>query len=714
MSSKKHPNDIPPRHELLRIEGLSLLKSFAGDIADIDNIESLLWTVAEKTISKLGWVDCVIYLKDDQRNILVQMAAFGPKSMDYKSIFEPIEIPIGKGVVGRVASTGESMRIGNTQEFKGYIEDDAPRLSELAVPIKFGNEIMGVIDSEHPDPNFYQTEDQLILETIAGITATKIESSKKTRSNESLALFYKRNPNPVLQIGFDRSVSFINSTAKTSFPETKINGMVDNRPGLQKALEKASKKGHSMWRSANIAKETEPAPKDPNLKQVHQTVTEFHIVHLPSGQFNLYGHDISHILDLQKKAESANEAKSRFLSVMSHEIRTPLNAILGLTDLLTHDEPTRQQQLQHLAYMEFSGKHLLSLVNDILDLEKMAAGNVTGLPSLFNLIDLIQNIGESFQNRADRTGLAWSVNCDPKVPKMIYSDSKWLTQILNNLISNAIKYTQLGSIKLNVQLAEEAEEKDETSPMIEFSIIDTGRGIPSHEIDRILGPFEQIQGDPNIEGTGLGLAIVTSLVDKMDGRLTIKSELDKGSTFTVQLPLIERSSQEQLSQEHQVPDGKAFPDGKALEPTLDPSTPPNRLTTEHSAPHQTCTILLADDNELNRFVACKLLNRWGHEVHEASNGEEAVTLWRMLGPCLILMDIQMPVMDGVDATILIREEEKKKGIKRSPILALTADAEESTLKRILQSGMDDRVIKPFDPPTLRAMVMDIILQFVQP
>ena len=185
MSFKKHPNDIPPRHELLRIEGLSLLKSFAGDIADIDNIESLLWTVAEKTISKLGWVDCVIYLKDDQRNILVQMAAFGPKSMDYKSIFEPIEIPIGKGVVGRVASTGESMRIGNTQEFKGYIEDDAPRLSELAVPIKFGNEIMGVIDSEHPDLNFYQAEDQLILETIAGLPPPKLKAQRRQEATKA-------------------------------------------------------------------------------------------------------------------------------------------------------------------------------------------------------------------------------------------------------------------------------------------------------------------------------------------------------------------------------------------------------------------------------------------------------------------------------------------------------------------------------------------------
>ncbi len=704
MSSKKHPKDTPPRHEVLRIEGLSLLKSFAGDIADIDNIESLLWTVAEKTISKLGWVDCVIYLKDDQRNILVQMAAFGPKSIDYKTIFEPIEIPIGKGVVGRVASTGESMRIGNTQEFNGYIEDDAPRLSELAVPIKFGNDIMGVIDSEHPEPNFYQAEDQLILETIAGITATKIESSKKTRSNEGLALFYKRNPNPVLQVGFDRRVSFINSTAKIALPEAEINGMVGNRPGLQKALEQATKKGHAMWRSTIIEKEKKPDPEGLNLNQVPQTVTEFHIVHLPSGQFNLYGHDISHILDLQKKAESANEAKSRFLSVMSHEIRTPLNAILGLTDLLTHDEPTRQQQLQHLAYMEFSGKHLLSLVNDILDLEKMASGNVTGLPSHFNLIDLIQNIGESFQNRADRTGLDWNVHCDPKLPKVIYSDSKWLTQILNNLISNAIKYTQRGCIELNVQ---PAEEQHGASPMIQFSITDTGRGIPSHEIERILGPFEQIQGDPNIEGTGLGLAIVTSLVDKMDGRLTIKSELDKGSTFTVLLPLIERSSQPQQTQ-----DGAA--DGTAFEPSIDPAptTVSSKNSDENVAP-ETCTILLADDNELNRFVACKLLNRWGHEVHEASNGEEAVAMWRMLGPCLILMDIQMPVMDGVDATVLIREEEKKKGAKRSPILALTADAEESTLKRILQSGMDDRVIKPFDPPTLKAMVMAIIQKFVQ-
>ena len=192
--SPSNPSNAP-RHEALRLDALAILKALTTDIVGIHDTGELLWAIAEKTISKLGWKDCVIYIKDEKRNVLIQKAAFGPKSNGNHSIIGPIEIPIGYGVVGKVASTGQSMRVGDTSVIQDYIIDDEERLSELAVPIISNNQVIGVIDSEHKDAHFFQVEDQLILETIAGITATKFENSKKTKSNESLALFYKRNPN---------------------------------------------------------------------------------------------------------------------------------------------------------------------------------------------------------------------------------------------------------------------------------------------------------------------------------------------------------------------------------------------------------------------------------------------------------------------------------------------------------------------------------------
>ena len=179
---------------------MRILKDFAADLVDIDDPDALLWAVAERTISQLGWVDCVIYLEDPQRDVLIQKAAFGPKSVDYKSIFKPIEIPLGLGVVGRVAQSGTAMRIADTSAFPDYIPDDAVRLSEMAVPIRWGGDVLGVIDSEHPDADFFQAEDEFILETIAGIAATKIQSARSAKTNADLAFFYKENPNPVLRL----------------------------------------------------------------------------------------------------------------------------------------------------------------------------------------------------------------------------------------------------------------------------------------------------------------------------------------------------------------------------------------------------------------------------------------------------------------------------------------------------------------------------------
>ena len=184
------------RRDVLRLDALAILKDLTGDLVGIEDVDNLLWSIAERTISKLGWCDCVIYLLDPKSNVLIQKAAFGPKSIDYKSIFKPISIPVGLGVVGKVASTGKALRVKNTSAILDYIEDDAVRLSELAVPILWGDQVLGVIDSEHPESDFYQEEDQLILETLAGITATKIQNAKSVQASHDLALFYECNPQP--------------------------------------------------------------------------------------------------------------------------------------------------------------------------------------------------------------------------------------------------------------------------------------------------------------------------------------------------------------------------------------------------------------------------------------------------------------------------------------------------------------------------------------
>ncbi len=684
----------PSRQNIIRLDALGLLNEFAGDLVGIEDPDALLWAVAERTISKLGWVDCVIYLLDPNRNVLIQKAAFGPKSIDYKAIFQPLEVPIGRGVVGRVASTGESLRINNTSQFGDYIQDDAVRLSELAVPIRWGDTILGVIDSEHPKANFYTVEDQLILETIAGITATKIKNATNAKANADLALFYERNPNAVLQLDQARTVCFINKSAQLSFPEYPECGSTLNEKGLEKALQKAAVKGHSTWRSFH------------NIPETGETRTkEFQIVHLPSGQFNLYGSDITHLLNLQKAAEAANEAKSRFLSVMSHEIRTPLNAILGLTDLLIQDDPSRKEQLQHLAYMEFSGRHLLSLVNDILDIEKMASGKVSGLPNELDLHGLISNIMDSFRNRAERVGLDLALKLDSSVPKKLVADAKWITQILNNLISNAIKYTDQGHVQVHVSSVH-GHSNPHPASSIRFEVSDTGKGIEKTELNRILQPFEQIQTDSNIEGTGLGLTIVKSILDQMKGTLSITSQPGVGSTFTAEFPVKNATTQ---NPQWPMPSQKGS--------TIPKEKPKGQIKTDSAAAlgkdaASNCPILLTDDNELNRFVASKLLSRWGFEVIEAKNGREAVDTWSKHGPCVILMDVQMPEMDGIEATRKIRSEEMRTGVQRSPILALTADAEEKTFDRILASGMDNRIVKPFDPPALKDILEKVMIQFM--
>ena len=665
----------------LPIRLLELLRSFTQEVADIHDPDELLWSVTNKAISQLGLEDCVIYTYDVKRKVLVQKAAHGPKAKANHSISAPIEIALNEGIVGRVAATLKPALIHDTREDPDYIEDDTRRLSELTVPINVGDRLLGVIDSEHSQVGFFDMSDQLILETIASITATKLEKALTRLESEELSLFYKRNPNPVLQIDEHRIINIINSAAKQGLGTSIQPGDKLDKSGLEEALALAKAKGEARWECTLTV--------DPSGAE---RSAEFKVVHLPNGQFNLYGNEVTHILALKKAAEAANEAKSKFLSVMSHEIRTPLNAILGLTDLLIHENPSREDQMRHLAYMEFSGNHLLSLVNDILDLEKLASGKDSLVVTEFQLKDLINSIIESFRNRAEKAGLALQLEVDPLLPDIIRTDVKWLTQILNNLLSNAIKYTEKGEVKLTVKPAHGGLSNVDS---LTFSIQDTGKGIPAMEIERILLPFEQIRVNPTIEGTGLGLAIVHALVQKMKGKLDISSTPGEGSTFSVTIPhsLKEESNPTAPANGPSPQAGDTADDDQAAA-IHNPKESPLLMT-----------VIIADDNELNRFVARKLLERWGFATITAVDGQEALDAWKQHRPCLVLMDVQMPIMDGIEATRKIREcEEEHCVAQRSPIIALTADAEKKTMLNIIAAGMDDRIIKPFDPPALQALL----------
>jgi signal transduction histidine kinase/CheY-like chemotaxis protein/putative methionine-R-sulfoxide reductase with GAF domain len=663
---------------------LDILDAFSTSIIRGGSIDDILWGIASQCISNLAFEDCVVYLLDENRQVLVQKAAYGPKNIDYRSIFEPIEIPIGKGVVGRVAASGLPLLIDDLAEFEDYIVDDLERRSELAVPILCDNRVIGVIDSEHSLPDFFQTIHVKTLVNIAHIAGHKIGRTKSKESSREMEQFYQLNPNPVLQISSEGRVIHSNPVARDCFGTSAHPGQIVRIKGIVSAIEKVESTKQTVKFEFEVGTSGE---------QNSQTFTMV-LVPLENGnRFNVYGTDSTAVIKARQRAEKANSAKSAFLSVMSHEIRTPLNAILGLTDLLLHGNHDEAERKQNLQYMEFSGQHLLGLINNILDLEKIGLGKEKMVPSEFHLRTLLQQVIESFQNNADRGGLRLEL-CGSLTEKrentpLMMGDVKWITQILNNLLSNAIKYTEQGGVCLSVERINMTADAESDVNWVRFRVKDTGRGIAEPDIKRILKAFEQVDEPSNqrIGGTGLGLAITANLIELHSGLLHVESEVGVGSSFTVDLPLKAVNSKDI---------NPANPMGGSLKGAW-------QVERSVKSKPQAKSIIIADDNDINRFVAEGMLKRWGYSVLSASGGRQAIELWKKNRPCLILMDIHMPDMDGLAASRAIRSEEPD-GAIRSPIIALTADADESTIERLKTAGMDGLVLKPFKPALLQAAI----------
>lgn len=371
------------------------------------------------------------------------------------------------------------------------------------------------------------------------------------------------------------------------------------------------------------------------------------------------------LIGAKEQALQLNRAKDMFISVMSHEIRTPLNAVIGMANLLTED-CINDSQKENLGILKFSADNLMNLINDLLDFTKIETGNVVLEKANVDLRKVVSGVANSMQFRANEKNIYIKQHVDDAVPQFIIGDSARLIQVLLNLVSNAVKFTHTGGVTVDLGVLEE----NEKSVRIRFAVSDTGIGVAKDKLSTIFESFKQAEADTTRKygGTGLGLAISKRLVELHDSRINVDSVLGQGSTFWFTITFNKANS--------------------------------NTISNSKMEMGLNLNVLVVDDNQINRILVNKVLQRWGTTVDFAENGQQAIDkVESNKNYDVVLMDVHMPIMGGLEATEILRAKTDPY-FQQLPILALTASMLSSEVNEMSNAGMNDFILKPFEPKML--------------